>query len=77
MNTETQKELAELDQLIDMHLNQCDYTYTPTVCQMKDTPEGKAQVKKNILQRILDKGISVGQAVGEIEKEFNPNLIND
>lgn len=69
--------LEELKQLISAHLNECDYTYTPTICQMKDTPKGKEQLEEKILSLILAKGCSVGQAVNEIEKEFNPNLIND
>jgi hypothetical protein len=77
METTLQAQLDELNQLIDVHLNQCDHTYTPTICQMKDTPEGKAQVHKKVLSLCLAKGISVGQAVNEIEKEFNPNLNND
>ncbi len=72
-----QTKLKELIQLIDLHLDECDHTYTPTICLMKDTEKGKAQLKEKILERVLEKGISVGNAVNEIEKEFNPNLNND
>ncbi len=72
-----ENKIKELKHLIDIHLAECDHTYTPTICLMKDTPEGLASLKDVILERCLEKVISVGQAVNEIEKEFNPNLNND
>jgi hypothetical protein len=44
---------------------------------MKTTPEGKLKLEDKILKHILERGVTVGQAVNEIEKEFNPNLNND
>lgn len=73
MNTQ----LKELKQLIHAHLNECDFILTPTICEMKDTDKGKAELEEKILKRILERGITVGQAVNEIEREYNPNLIND
>lgn len=71
------EKLKELKDLIHSHLNACDKILTPTICEMKDTPEGKASLEEMILKRILERGITVGQAINEIEKEYNPNLIND
>ena len=71
------EKLKELKQLIHSHLQQCDKILTPTICEMKDTPSGKSELEEMILSRILERGITVGQAINEIEKEYNPNLIND
>jgi hypothetical protein len=72
-----QNKLKELKQLIHIHLEECDTITTPTICEMKTTPEGKLKLEDKILKHILERGVTVGQAVNEIEKEFNPNLNND
>lgn len=69
--------IAELQALINSYLNECDTILTPTICQMKATPEGRKQIEESIISRIVQKGITVGQAINEIEREYNPNLIND
>jgi len=71
------EKLKELKNLIHSHLNVCDKILTPTICEMKDSPEGKAELEQMILTRILERGITVGQAINDIEKEYNSNLIND
>lgn len=71
------EKLKELKELIHSHLSACDKILTPTICEMKDSPEGKVELEQMILTRILERGITVGQAINEIEKEYNLNLIND
>lgn len=66
-------ELSELRNLIQAHLNNCDPITTPTVCEMKATMEGSKQLEDDILARCASRGLSVGQAVLEIEREYNPN----
>ena len=66
-------ELAELRQLIQSHLNNCDPITTPTVCEMKATMEGSKQLEDDIVARCAARGISVGQAVLEIEHEYSNN----
>lgn len=70
-------QLKELKQLIHAHLNECDNILTPTICEMKETEKGKKELEQRILEVIIKRGLTVGQAVNEIEREYNPNLIND
>lgn len=69
--------LNELKTLIHSHLNNCDAILHPEICKMKATPEGFAQLEKEILERCVDSGKTVGQVMNEIEKEYNPNLADD
>lgn len=66
-------DLTELSQLIRAHLNNCDPITTPTVCEMKATMEGAKQLEDDILSRCAQRGLSVGEAVLEIEHEYNSN----
>ena len=66
-------DLTELRQLITAHLNTCDPITTPTVCEMKATLEGAKQLEADILARCANRGLSVGQAVLEIEHEYSNN----
>ena len=69
------RQINELKQLIETDINNCDVTYTPTICQMKDTPEGKKQLAETILKRCMETGVTVQTAINDIEKEYNPNHI--
>jgi hypothetical protein len=71
------EKLKELKQLIHSHLESCDKILTPTICEMKDSKEGKSELEEKVLKRILERGITVGQAINEIEREYNSNMIND
>lgn len=66
-------EEKELISLIRAHLNNCDPVTTPAVCEMKGTARGLKQMEDDILARCAARGLSVGQAVLEIEHEYNSN----
>jgi hypothetical protein len=69
--------LKELEQLINNQLSNCNSLMHPTVCQMKQNEKAYKELYSDILQRCVKKGISVNQAINEIEKEYNPNINTD
>lgn len=66
-------EIRELRRLITAHLNSCDPVTTPAVCEMKATADGIRQLEDDIIARCSSRGLSVGQAVLEIERQYNSN----
>lgn len=65
--------LAELRRLIKIELEMCDSSNVPTVCQMKNTPEGYKKIEQLIINSVMKTGDSIGEAILRIEKEYNPN----
>lgn len=70
METSNDK-IKELRSLIKAQLEMCDHANTPTVCKMKSTTEGYNSVEEMIIRRVAEQGDTIGQAIIEIEKEFN------
>jgi hypothetical protein len=71
------KELDKLKTLIKAELNLCNRDKTPTVCDLASDPEQYGKIETMIIDRIKEEGISIGQAISEIERTYNINLIND
>lgn len=69
--------IAELKAMISEHLNNCEPITMPTICKMKETSKGRSEIEQKILKRIMETGQSVGQVIFDIEREFNPNFIED
>jgi len=69
--------LKELEQLINNQLNNCNSLLHPTICQMKNNESSYKELFEYILSRCVKRGISVNQAINEIEKEYNPNINTD
>lgn len=64
------------DQLIDKineMLAECEMQHTPTVCNFISTKEGKDKIVELIQKKIISQQITIGQAINDIENEFNPN----
>jgi hypothetical protein len=57
-------------------LEQCDPLETPTVCKMLAIPGNKELLIENILKLNKD-GYDTDVAISMIEREYNPNVIND
>lgn len=68
-----EQKLAELRRLIKIELDMCDGSNVPTVCQMKDTPEGYAKIEQLIIASVMKGGDTIGEAILRVEKEYNPN----
>ena len=72
MDSETaDQKIAELRRLIKTQLDMCDHANTPTVCKMIATDDGYKKVEEMIIRRVAEQGDTIGQAIVEIEKEFN------
>lgn len=69
--------LEELKILIENQLSNCNSLLHPIVCQMKNNKSSHQELFSDILQRCTKRGISVNQAINEIEKEYNPNINTD
>lgn len=60
--------------LIHDHLETCEPAKTPTICQMKSEKNGYQKVENEIIERIIRNGLTVSDAIIQIESEFNPNM---
>jgi len=69
--------LKELKENIAVQLDLCEPTSTPTVCSMKATPEGYKKLEDMMIELIADGGKTISQAIIDVERAFNPNMIQD
>lgn len=69
--------IEELKRLIESQLSNCNSLLHPTICQMKGNESSYKELFNDILQRCIKRGISVNNAINELEKEYNPNINTD
>jgi len=69
--------LAELRTMIEIQLELCEPEDTPVVCRMKQDGEGKEKLAKLIIKEVTENGLTVSQAIIEIERQFNPNMLEN
>lgn len=67
--------LERLKQLIQAELELCDSLSTPMVCRMNN-PENYQQLESLIIDKVSKQGFTIGQAILEIEREYNINMID-
>jgi hypothetical protein len=65
--------LDKFNQQINAMLDECSNKYTPTVCNMISTIEGRQKVFVLIQKKVIEQKITIGQAINSIEQEFNIN----
>jgi hypothetical protein len=65
--------LEKLNQTIINFLNNCSIENTPTVCNFISTTVGKEAIIELIKKKIILQNITIGEAVIQIEREYNPN----
>lgn len=75
--TSKPKVMSKLDQLKDQikqQLDLCDSTETPTICAIKDTAHGYADIEKMVIEKVLyGPDPSIANAIVEIENTYNIN----
>lgn len=71
------EKIKELKDLIRTSLDLCDEYQTPKVCQMKADGDSYKLLEENIIDRVVKGGHSISDAILQIEKENNPNIIQD
>lgn len=62
-----------LNQTIKDFLKNCSPDNTPTVCNFISTTVGKEAIIELIKKKIILQNITIGEAIIEIEREYNPN----
>lgn len=68
--------LAELKDQAATMLEQCDPLKTPTICQLLTIPGNKDLLIESIVD-YAKKGIRSDRAISMLEREYNPNTLDD
>lgn len=69
--------LDELKKSIKQQLDLCDAVDTPTICAIKQTAEGFADLEKMIIEKVLySDDTSIANAIVDIENTYNINSAN-
>lgn len=69
--------LEKFNNQIDLMLDDCKAEFTPTVCNLISTEEGRKKVFTLIRKKVILEDITIGQAINSIEQEFNPNSYSE
>jgi hypothetical protein len=69
--------LEKFNNQIDLMLDDCKVEFTPTVCNLISTEEGRKKVFTLIRKKVILEDITIGQAINSIEQEFNPNSYSE
>ena len=69
--------LEKFNNQIDLMLDDCKNEFTPTVCNLISTEEGRKKVFTLIRKKVILENITIGQAINSIEQEFNPNSYSE
>lgn len=76
--SEYQKKIDRLKELIGIELDLCNSSETPYVCAEASKPESRAKITDLIMNMCLksDGEMSVSDAIDQYERTFNPNKSN-
>ena len=69
--------LEKFNQQVNLMLDECNTDFTPVVCNLISTPEGRDKVFELIRKKVIIEKITIGEAINAIEIEFNPNSYTD
>lgn len=64
--------LEEVLGLIKVELDNCQPGSTPAICQISSSDKGYEEVAAKIVWKIYHWGMSVGEAITQVEIELNP-----
>ena len=65
--------LEQFNTQINAMLDNCSTQFTPTVCNLISTSEGREKVFELIQKIVIQQKLTIGEAIVSIEQEFNPN----
>ncbi|MCH2044827.1 MAG: hypothetical protein MK212_11980 [Saprospiraceae bacterium] len=71
-----EEKLKTLRIQIQSFIDKCDSNLTPKLCQFRSTDQGREKLAQYIEDKILQAGLSILEAMLEIEREFNHNIID-
>lgn len=63
--------------LIRAQLEYCDVETTPKLCELLMFPENRPKLERQILDYIKEDGLTIAEAILQVERDYNPNLMND
>ena len=73
--------LDELKGEINAQLDQCledeTGTFTPKVCSFIQQPSGREKVVQLVVNYVVEEDMSIAEAINEIERDFNDNLMEN
>jgi small nuclear ribonucleoprotein (snRNP)-like protein len=69
--------LEKFNNQLNLMLDDCKIEFTPTVCNLISTEEGRKKVFTLIRKKVILENITIGQAINSIEQEFNPNSYSE
>jgi hypothetical protein len=69
--------LEKFNTQINAMLDSCSTEFTPTVCGLISTREGRQTIFELIQRKVIQQKLTIGQAINSIETEFNPNSYAD
>ena len=68
------QELKDLISLILMDIDKYDYPY---VYDMVNDPEVRPNLEENIINLCKETGMTIQDAILQIERDYNPNMLKD
>jgi len=67
---------AELVHAINLHLDLCDSSETPIVCNMLQTSEGRDKLINLVVDKVLNQQLDIPASITSIEVEFDINSLD-
>jgi hypothetical protein len=68
--------LEQLDSRINVMLDKCSFEICPTVFGLISTAEGRRKIVELMHKRIIQQKLTIGEAMYQIDGEFNINSID-
>lgn len=65
-----EKQIAELKDLINEELKDCNHLLWPHVCRMQSTEHGLEKLQSMIINLIAHDGMEIGSAIALVEQEL-------
>ena len=69
--------LNQLKDVIAIMLDECDKYDYPHVCNMAGNPNTRPELEEMIINMVKKTGDSVGAIIDQIERAYNPNMMED
>ena len=71
------EKIAKLRNLAKAELDLCDKNKTPYVCAINNDDSQSGKQIDTIIEMIEKYGLTIGQCIVRLERDYNPNLMDD
>ena len=65
---------VEINAQLDQCKDQGKGTFTPKICAFIRTEEGRGKIVQLIINYVAEAGMTIAEAINEIERDYNDNL---